>query len=281
MTLLLSLLSLVALSAYFPYALAQRARLNFSSSSSDWPHLFAQLATASFDGVMSYDYSLPPGVPIGYVQSSPQPQPWWGTMWTRDAGSFLRECVLWGDLDVAAANAKVLMELAPLNPSGFFAFPGRFDGTVPGDASLSEVDASASIFVSAALLWQRLPSFHPLRQPLMEFLLGNRSIVRGFKAQLASQPLIHGSGEFGGGAFTPGEWINVAQNAFVAVAFDAAASIASSAQDSDGDDDWKAAAMSVRAAMLDIMSNATTGGWYAASSACSLCNSQITKPLTL
>jgi hypothetical protein len=161
------------------------------------------------------------------------------------------------------------MELAPLNPSGFFAFPGRFDGTVPGDASLSEVDASASIFVSAALLWQRLPSFHPLRQPLTEFLLGNRSIVHGFKAQLANQPLIHGSGEFGGGAFTPGEWVNVAQNAFVAVAFDAAASVAGSVNKSE-EQEWKAAAVGVRAAMLDIMTNATTGGWYVAGTACQL-----------
>ena len=190
-------------------------------------------------------------------------------MWTRDAGVFLRETVMWGDLDVAAANAKVLMQLAPLNPSGFFAFPGRFDGTAAGDASLSEVDASASIFVSAALLWQRLPSHHPLHQPLTDFLLGNRSVVRGFKAQLAAQPLIHGSGEFGGGAFTPGEWVNVAQNAFVAVAFDAAASVAGSVNKSE-EQEWKAAAVGVRAAMLDIMTNATTGGWYVAGTACHL-----------
>ncbi len=216
---------------------------------------------ASFDGVMSYDYSNPHGVPVGYVQSSPQPQPWWGTMWTRDAATFLRECVLWGDLPTASASAQVLMKLAPLNSLGFFAYPGRFDLLKPGDTSLSEVDASAGIFISSALLWQRLPVHDPLRSSLLDFLLGNRSIVRGFKAQLLLQRLVHGSGEFGGGAFTTGEWINVAQNAFVAAAFDAAASISSSAGLNADEDNWSAEAIAVRASMLDIMTNLTTGGW--------------------
>ncbi len=123
------------------------------------------------------------------------------------------------------------------------------------------MDASAGIFISTALLWQRLPAHHPSRAQLYDFLLGNRSIVRGFKAQLLRQPLVHGSGEFGGGAFTPGEWINVAQNAYVAAAFDAAASFSSSSGCSVGGDDWAADADAVRAAMLHIMTNATTGGW--------------------
>ena len=89
---------MMALTLSAPFVVTQRASLNFYSSSSVWPGLFSQLAAASFDGVMTYDYALPPGVPVGYVQSSPQPQPWWGTMWTRDAGAFLRECVLWGDV---------------------------------------------------------------------------------------------------------------------------------------------------------------------------------------
>jgi hypothetical protein len=244
-------------------SLAQRGSLNVSSSTSCWPGLFTQLAAASFDGVMSFDYSMPPGMPTGYVQSSPQPQPWWGTMWTRDAGTFLRECVLWGDLKAAAAAAQVLLQVAPLNPSGYIAYPGRFDLLKPGDTSLSEVDASASIFISSTLLWHRLPPAHPLHLPLLTFLLGNTSIVRGFKAQLLHSPLVHGSGEFGGGAFTPGEWVNVAQNAFVAAAFDAAASICRSVGGSACTDDWAADANILRAAMLDTLTNETTGGWYA------------------
>ena len=255
------LLWLLPLAVCAPSVLAQRGSLNFSSAASAWPALFAELAAASFDGAMSYDYSNPQGMPEGYIQSSPQPQPWWGTMWSRDAATFLRECVLWGDLLTASATAQVLMELAPLNSLGFFAFPGRFDLLKLGDTSLSEVDASAGIFISTALLWKRLPAHHPSRASLFDFLLGNRSIVRGFKAQLLRQPLVHGSGEFGGGAFTPGEWVNVAQNAFVAAAFDAAASISSSSGGGVDGDDWAADADSVRAAMLDIMINATTGGW--------------------
>jgi hypothetical protein len=150
---------LLVLSAHS--SLAQRGSLNISSSTSCWPGLFTQLAAASFDGVISFDYSMPPGMPTGYVQSLPQPQPWWGTMWTRDAGTFLRECVLWGDLKTAAAAAQVLLQVAPLNPSGFIAYPGRFDLLKPGDTSLSEVDASASIFISSTLLWHRLPPAPP------------------------------------------------------------------------------------------------------------------------
>ena len=256
---------MMALTLSAPFVATQRASLNFYSSSSVWPGVFSQLAAASFDGVMTYDYALPPGVPVGYVQSSPQPQPWWGTMWTRDAGAFLRECVLWGDVDAAAATAQLLMQLAPKNPAGFISFPGRFDLLQPGDTSLSEVDASASIFISSVLLWQRLPASHPLRTRLLDFLLGNSSVVRGFKAQLSQRPLVHGSGEFGGGAFTPGEWVNVAQNAFVAAAFDAAASISHGFEGHGYDDDWAADANTLRAAMLDIMTNSTTGGWCSTS----------------
>lgn len=256
---------MMALTLSATFVATQRASLNFYSSSSVWPGVFSQLAAASFDGVMTYDYALPPGVPVGYVQSSPHPQPWWGTMWTRDAGAFLRECVLWGDVDAAAATAQLLMQLAPKNPAGFISFPGRFDLLQPGDTSLSEVDASASIFISSVLLWQRLPASHPLRTRLLDFLLGNSSVVRGFKAQLSQRPLVHGSGEFGGGAFTPGEWVNVAQNAFVAAAFDAAASISHGFEGHGYDDDWAADANTLRAAMLDIMTNSTTGGWCSAS----------------
>jgi hypothetical protein len=55
----------------------------------------------------------------------------------------------------------------------------------------------------------------------------------------------------------------------VAVAFDAAASVAGSVNKSE-EQEWKAAAVGVRAAMLDIMTNATTGGWYVAGTACHL-----------
>src|ERR1700722_15684364 len=81
--------------AVFNLQADQPGRLVFSGSKT--ADLFTKEVNESFQGVLERSYvSQADGkFPPGFVNASPAQQPWSGTMWTRDAGAFLRELVDW------------------------------------------------------------------------------------------------------------------------------------------------------------------------------------------
>jgi hypothetical protein len=202
-------------------------------------NLFAKEVNESFQGVFKYNYVSGPGgkFPVGFLQASPIPQGWSGTMWTRDGGTFLREMVAWGDYQHACQTAQCLMDFVGTNKDGFIAFPRYF---APGMVreSGTEMDGNAAIIIAMVALWQRLPVDDPFRSKLYEFLHGPSSPVRGIHFQLQHSPLIPGTGEFAGG--NPKDpYCNVVQNNLCALAFLSAANLEEEAGDGATAKQWR------------------------------------------
>jgi len=163
-------------------------------------------------------------------------------MWTRDGGTFMRELVMRGYYEHAALLAECLMRLVGKNQEGFYSFPMFFKGSEPGTVdwppgmhvttdmvvprSGTELDGTASIIIGMVSLWERLPGGHPSKNHIREFLYQDSSPVNYLKSQLKSQPLVLGSGEFGGGMGSPGDYYNVVQNNLSMLGFLAAANMA-------------------------------------------------------
>ena len=192
----------------------------FGSDSAD---LFTKEVSESFKGVLQYDFVSDPGgkFPMGFLSASPSGQPWYGTMWTRDAGTFMRELVYWGDYEHACQVAQCVMDYVGTNSDGFIAFPRFVDpqkGPVPG----SEMDGQTATIIAMVALWQRLPADDPFRARLYEFLHKGSSPVRGIHHFLKDGPLVPGSGEFGGGK---SDNYNVIQNNLCALALLSTASM--------------------------------------------------------
>jgi len=180
--------------------------------------LFGKEVEKSFKGTLALDYvSVQNGIfPPGFLNASPTNQPWYGTMWTRDGGTFLRELVAWGYYEHACQVAQLLMDYVGTNSDGFVSFPRFIDPRV-GRVGGSEMDGQTASIIGMVALWQRLPSENPFRQRLYEFLHQPSSPVRGIHHFLESgRPLIPGSGEFGGGKGH--ENYNVVQNNLCALA---------------------------------------------------------------
>lgn len=195
----------------------------FGSSSAD---LFTRELEESFQGVLQHNFVAEAGngFPAGFVNASPPGQPWAGTMWTRDGGTFMRELVMRGYYEHAALLAECLMGLVAKNQEGFFSFPRYFKGAKP--ASGAELDGTASIVIGMVLLWQRLPDGNPAKNHIQEFLFQDASPLHYFKQRLDTGALLAGSGEFGCGMGVSGECDNVVQNNLVALALLAAANMA-------------------------------------------------------
>ena len=134
------------------------------------------------------------------------------TSWTRDAGTFLRECVLYGHLEEACLNLDYLIRSVRTNGQGFYSFPEYFFIGQDGGSG-SELDGTCAILIGASILSRYLPADHPTQKRIREFFLCKESPIRFILFRLNEKPLIQGSGEFGGGCFVPGEHINVVQNA--------------------------------------------------------------------
>ncbi len=199
------------------------ARVQFYGSPS--AGLFSREIAESFEGVLTHNMVTDLDDPmVGFVSASIDGRPWTGTMWTRDAGVFLRELVHWGAIDQALLLAANLVKLVRPNPDGFDTFPEYFNLGQPSTGS--ELDGTGAIIIAMALLWHRLPPQHPGRKELAGFLTGPRSPINYILRKLENQPLIAGSGEFGGGCGVPGEFYNVVQNNLVRLALQAGASLA-------------------------------------------------------
>ncbi len=188
--------------------------------------LFTREVQASFDGVLQENFypEARDGFPAGFLSASAPGMPWAGTMWTRDAGTFLRELVMRGYYQHASLVAECLMNLVEKNADGFYAFPRYFKGSARDSGT--EFDGTGAIVIALTTLWERLPEGNPTRQHIQRFLFQDASPVNYFRFALAKQPLIAGTGEFGCGMRLPGECYNVVQNNLIMLALDAVARMA-------------------------------------------------------
>jgi hypothetical protein len=192
--------------------------------------LFTKELSESMKGVLAEDYVSQPNdkFPLGFLNASPTNQPWYGTMWTRDAGTFMRELVSWGYYAHACQVAQCVIDYVGTNSDGFVEFP-RFIDPQQGALSGSEMDGQAATIMSMISLRQRLSAKDPFRARLYEFLHQQASPLRGMHFFLEHGPLVPGSGEFGGGKGHDN--YNVIQNNLCALAFLSAADMEDEAGD--------------------------------------------------
>ena len=210
--------------------LAQDAPAGLTFVGPEAADLFTIELRESMEGVLRKNYhSGQEGDNAGFVSASVDDRPWTDTMWTRDAGVFLRELVHWGYLGHACMTADCLIRLVGENESGFKTFPGRFDLGKPDSGD--ELDGTTAIIIGMVLLWQRLAKDHPMRDRIYSFLHDPTSPLRYIEAVTKSDPLIPGSGEFGGGCGIEGPFLNVVQNNMVRLACLAAAQLEREAGD--------------------------------------------------
>lgn len=192
--------------------------------------LFSKEINESFSAVLAQNYQTTdhPYMP-GYITASIDKRPWFDTMWTRDGGTFMRELVLWGYLQRACLTADCLINLVQKNSEGYYTFPEYFKGIKPGSGT--ELDGTASIIIGMVLLWQRLQDQDPYKKEIYNFLHQDSSPLWYIHSRLQKEPLIAGSGEFGGGCGISGEWYNIVQNNLVFLALTAAAQMEDQAKD--------------------------------------------------
>lgn len=188
--------------------------------------LFTREVAESFAGVLRENLitrPTPDGYPPGFTRASVPPRPWWDTMWTRDAGTFLRELVAWGRFETACLVAHCLIQGVARNAQGFHAFPEKLHPGQPeaGD----EIDGTAAIIIGMVLLWWHLSARHPFRASLYHFLHEPDSPVRYLQHQVKQHGLIAGTGEFGPGCSLDGYYCSVVQNHLAALALQAAAGL--------------------------------------------------------
>lgn len=209
----------------------QPVTLRFGGSSD--AELFSKEIEASFNGVLQKNFvaQASNGLPRGFVSASPPGQPWAGTMWTRDTGTYIRELTMRGYYQHAALISECLMRLVEKNKDGFYSFPRFFRGDHSGSGT--EVDGTASIVIGMNLLWERLPDGDTTKNDIQQFLLGPASPVGYFRFLLRDHDLIEGTGEFGCGMRLPGSCYNVVQNNLVMLALLASGRMADEAGHSE------------------------------------------------
>ena len=188
--------------------------------------LFTRECAESLAGVLRENLILrrtAEGYPPGFTRASVPPRPWWDTMWTRDAGTFVRELVAWGYLEHACLVSHCLIQSVARNEQGYYAFPEKLR---PGEPEAGdEIDGTAAIVIGMILLWRHLPAHHPFRAPLRAFLHGPSSPVRYLEHQAKQQGLIAGTGEFGPGCSVDGYYCSCVQNNLANLALRAAAGL--------------------------------------------------------
>jgi len=230
----------------------------FGSTAAD---LFTKEISESFEGVLRLNFVSEPGgkYPPGFVHASPIPQPWSGSFWTRDSGTFMRELVDWGYFEHACLVANCVMHFADTNADGYVTFPEYFQ---PGDVNKTgeEIDGQCAIIIAMVELWQRLPEASPFRASLYDFLHGESSPVRYLHHVLETEPLIPGANEFGGGCGVPGLHYNVVQNNLAALALLIAADMEQVAGDKTDAKFWRHDAQKIRANMEKYLVDAD-GSW--------------------
>ena len=209
--------------------------------------LFTLEVAESLKGVFEFNFHKnKKGEKTGFVFASAPGHPWDDTMWTRDAGVFLRELVKWGHMTKATLLSNRLIALVEKNDMGYYAFPEYFKVSSP--ASGSETDGTAAIVIGMIMLYKNLAEGCE-KEKLRDFLTGEASPIAYIVNSLKNQPFIAGSGEFGGGLDVSGEYYNVVQNNLARLALLSAADLFNLTKSSDKKDECLAAA----AALLENM----------------------------
>ena len=257
---LLFSLSLKAQVSTFNLAADSQAIVSFTGDS--LAVMFTRELSESYTGVLTHSYiSTPNGnTPIGFVHASPPDQGWSGTWWTRDGGTFMREQLLGGSFEHASASADALMNLVDKNEEGFYASPEYFRNR--SMATGSEIDGTATIIMSLAALWQRIPE-SPFRHKIYDFLHQDASPVRGLCNQIGKHKLITGTGEFGQGCCGPYKPVcNVVQNNQSWMAIEAVAKMEYIHGDTATAQSYREYAHRLRYAILKHFTNPADRSWY-------------------
>ena len=188
------------------------ASIRFSGSQS--AELFSKEIKESVQGAFENNlvYAETADFPKGFVKASIKGRPWSDTCWTRDCGIFLREIVLWGYIDEAVLIAEYLLSHVEENPEGYYTYPNYIKEKEK--KSGNEMDGTAAIIIAFVRLWQRLDD-EEMKAKIYKFLSSERSPISYILFNLKTQPLIAGSGEFGGGWGVDGQWCNVVQNSLL------------------------------------------------------------------
>ena len=183
-------------------------KLNFYGSHA--AELFSREVEESTNGVIEHLMVTDENDPDrGFTPVSLPGYPWDDTMWSRDAGTFLRELVLWGKIHEAKLLCGSLIDLVGKNEEGYYMYPVYFfKGKVRAG---TELDGTGAVIIGMVLLWQRLENGDVMKERIEHFLLGEGSPAMCIMHQLEKTPLLAGTGEFGGGC-DDNEHINVVQN---------------------------------------------------------------------
>lgn len=180
---------------------------------------FSKELQHSFQGVLSKNYiSDRQDSLFGSVTASVDGRPWSDTIWSRDAGTFLRELVHYGCFEEAKGVLQSLLKHIDVNESGYLTFP---DWVKLGERkSGDELDGTTMIIIASVLLSERLPECDPFHDTIYDFLVSAASPVRYILHTLQRSPFIAGSGEFGGGCEIEGSFYNVVQNGMSVLTLD-------------------------------------------------------------
>lgn len=172
--------------------------------------LFTKELNDSIEGALTYNYVAQEqdGFPKGFLRASKKGNVWDDTCWTRDAG-FARELAYYGFIEEAENAVSYLLDNVAENEDEFCVFP---EFLKPGQKGAGyEIDGTANIVIAAMEVYRR-SSDADLRSKIGNFLTNDASPIKFILHKLKSEPLIAGSGEFGGGWKVPGMHYNVVQN---------------------------------------------------------------------
>ena len=200
------------------FALDNPGSISFGGS--EQAQMFTKILTESLQGVLQYNYYAE-GENAGFITASIDGRPWTGTLWSRDVGTFLRELVSFGYFGHAALTARYLMEHCGINEEGYHTFAAHVE---PGEiAAGDELDGTCAIIIGFSLLYTSLialdaPVAKETAEQIATFLTDAQSPVRYILYRVEKTGMLAGSGEFGGGMGTEGNWVNSVQNALAAYA---------------------------------------------------------------
>lgn len=173
--------------------------------------LFTKEIKESLKGVLEKSFIYSPENPEEkFVTTSVDGRVCSDQLWSRDAGVLMRELVHWGYLGHACYLADILLTLINKNEDGYYTYPMYFlkGQSAAGD----ELDGTGTVIIGLVMLWKRLEATHSLKKRIYNFITDESSSIRFILSKLEKEPLIAGSGEFGGGMFVEGEYYNVVQN---------------------------------------------------------------------
>ena len=187
--------------------------------------LFSKQIATSLAAVLEKSFVWAPDKPNNrFVTTSVDGRVCSDHLWSRDAGTLLRELAMWGYLGHACFLAEILLDLVDLNAEGYFTYPMFFyQGK---KASGDELDGTGSVLIGLALLWKRLAGDHPMRDRIMNFFVTKESPIRYILKKLEKTELIGGTGEFGSGIWDRDEpYCNIVQNNLLRLALEAVATV--------------------------------------------------------